>query len=472
MRALTIKSVKEQADYKKKDLASVQAARERAMKFNMTSRALGIVAARNQKNVAKALDPDVSPSLARKMVEAAAFYQAEAEAEATNPNVSEKDRLLKAASLVDKSAELVAPGDAEEEAPAEDKHAARRSVVRPQEMRRSAARAGSADKEDKRKSSPRGSVRRGEAPPVAAAASEAEAEAETEPEREGSVEGEGEGQVIVMEELAKAVAQGDEEGVNRAILKDFLEEHAPERVDEVEKMLESEGGNVDKLFTELVEQYPDPAEKTEGEGAESGSQSKSGEEDEDGVDQVEAQRREAEDAARKEQARVEAMPSDEREAYEEDKRKDAEHVREKDAMLKQQLDVYAKGGAKKSPALANARRPLAGAAAAAGAGAGAGASAKADSKADVADASKRLSKKVVESAGATKNTVAGNEGFILSAKVGGGGAAGSRNSAGRVAGSAKWAVNVQPQLLRERLRKAGVADKDIEAVMAEESEMM
>jgi hypothetical protein len=469
MRALTIKSVKEQADIKKKDLASVQAARERAMKFNMTSRALGIVAARNQKNVAKALDSDVSPSLARKMVEAAALYQAEAEAEATDPNVSERDRLLKAASLVDKSAELVAPGDADEEAPAEDKHATRRSVVRPQKMRRSAARAGSADKADKRKSSAASE----------AAAAAAEAEAETEPEREGSVEGEGEGQVIVMVELAKAVAQGDEEGVNRAILKDFLEEHAPERVDEVEKMLESEGGNVDKLFTELVEQYPDPAEKMEGEGAESGSKSKAGEEDKDEVDQVEAQRREAQDAARKEQARVEAMPSEERKAHEDDKRKEAEHMREKDAMLKQQLDVYAKGGAIKSPALANARRPLAGAAGAgagvgagSGTGTGAGASAKADSKAEVADASKRLSKKVIESAGATKNTVAGNEGFILSAKVGSGGAAGSRNSAGRVAGSAKWAVNVQPQLLRERLRKAGVADKDIEAVMAEESEMM
>jgi len=524
LRAISIRNVRDQADMKQEEVRAVQEAKRRAEKFNMTSRALGIVSARNQQTLAAALDESVSSGTARRIVEAAAMYQAAAENEITNPRLSNKQRFSNARRIVDKSSmiELSADnGDKEEEVVAPKRVSARKStsstsssllkrlsrrsskapsVAEPEEEEDEQEDAASvakpesvadqdgddadgedehdedADKEDEeedaasaveveeierasRRSSKRQSQRASTKRSSAKIKNPAILPSGTETEDETDVEYDDEGATIVMGDLAKAVAQGDEDGMNRAILKDFLKQHAPERLDEVDDLLQQyEGSNMDTLFQELMNAYPDSDDDSGQDALEKAmKEAMSGGEDEDEDENViERQRREKEEAEAAEAARQEALSKKQRAKEEAEAKAKAEHEAQQDKMLKEQLDVYAKT----NPAKKTTSEVIA------------------DKVVTEKAASKRLSKSLERASASPaaspskpapekKKSIAG--GFILSASIRN---SGSRPASERASVSSKWAVNVQPRLLRERMRKAGVAEKDIEALMSEESDML
>lgn len=69
-----------------------------------------------------------------------------------------------------------------------------------------------------------------------------------------------------MTNLQEAVKNKDESGINRAILSDFLEVHAPEELKNLDNMLKEYEGREQLLFDYYTEKYPSPAEaKKEGE---------------------------------------------------------------------------------------------------------------------------------------------------------------------------------------------------------------
>ncbi|CAK9037724.1 Uncharacterized protein SCF082_LOCUS22293 [Durusdinium trenchii] len=441
LRSLAIKTVREQSEQQKKDAQAVMEAKERAKKYVMTSRALTIVSNKNQRNLAKTFDPDVDPQLAKDMIKAVAKHQVETEAAINDPSASEKQRMSAAAKALDLP---VIESDEEDD---EDR-------VKEEPLNRSSAESSS---------------------PKAAAAEEEDEDDDEEQDAakaadddEDPEEDEDEDAGIVNEDLARAVAQGDEQGVNRAILKSFLEEHAPERLDEIDELLEKyQGLDVSQLFEELAATYPDPAEaEYEGEHKaledikESGvpepvddeqddddeGDDEDDDEEDDGLDAVERHRREAEAAEKREKDKVARMSDEEREEYFAEKERERQHAEKKDAMLKQQLDIYAKGANKENPVLSAVR--------------GATSTRR--------GVSKRVSRKVEkeEADAKPRQPSVVSEGFVLSAGEQ------KRQSAERGSASSKWAVNVQPQLLRERMKKAGVPDKDIDALLAEESDML
>mmetsp|Transcript_6101 Transcript_6101/g.10847 ORF Transcript_6101/g.10847 Transcript_6101/m.10847 type:complete len:550 (+) Transcript_6101:172-1821(+) len=496
LRAMSLKSVKEQADQKKKDMQALREAKDRAKKFNMTSRALELVTVRNQRNVSRALDSSVNPAIAKEVLEAAAFYQANSESSVTNPSLSEKKRLANAVRLVESSMVEVPSSDIESDSEEDDEE------VEPEEEDEEQAQKDDSANEDEDEDEDEDEAPKGE--------KEDEAEAD-------SLDEDG---VIVMEELAIAVAEGDEDGVNRAILKEFLEEHAPERVGEVDDLLEQyQGSNIDVLFQELVSTYPDPGQaaaegeqsalaKAMKEAAESmaaetdfnfddeldvpesepekepeqepeqepepepepeSPKEKEAEKEaevdaEEDVSPAQKVKAEAQTAEEREQAKIAAMSEDEKMDYFKEKADEKARIEKKDEMLKNQLDLYKKNTNTKTSAvkaMTEAVTPISSVA---------------------KRLSKRLSKRVSKRAGRKsvakvlgktgkakgKKSIVG-EGFILSAKID------PRKSKDRDSvnmSSSKWAVNVQPQLLRERMKKAGVADKDIDVLMSEESDML
>jgi len=62
-----------------------------------------------------------------------------------------------------------------------------------------------------------------------------------------------------LPELDNALSDGDERGVNAAVLKFFFEEHDPSRVNEIDGLLSSNQGREEAFFLELSTQYPEPA---------------------------------------------------------------------------------------------------------------------------------------------------------------------------------------------------------------------
>jgi hypothetical protein len=69
----------------------------------------------------------------------------------------------------------------------------------------------------------------------------------------------GESDAFWLPELDTAINRDDDEGINKAVLKFFFEEHDPKRVEEVDQILTSNQGREDVLFLELSAQYPEPS---------------------------------------------------------------------------------------------------------------------------------------------------------------------------------------------------------------------
>jgi len=70
--------------------------------------------------------------------------------------------------------------------------------------------------------------------------------------------------MIVMKDLKAAIDSGDEDRVNRVILEDFLKDHAPDRLVEIDELLEKyQGEKLELLFEDLTKSYPDPAEHSD-----------------------------------------------------------------------------------------------------------------------------------------------------------------------------------------------------------------
>lgn len=69
-----------------------------------------------------------------------------------------------------------------------------------------------------------------------------------------------------MSNLQEAVKNNDEGGINRAILTDFLESHAPEELEHLDEKLKEYEGREQLLFDYYTEKYPSPVDaKKEGE---------------------------------------------------------------------------------------------------------------------------------------------------------------------------------------------------------------
>mmetsp|Transcript_18161 Transcript_18161/g.23741 ORF Transcript_18161/g.23741 Transcript_18161/m.23741 type:complete len:442 (-) Transcript_18161:2389-3714(-) len=63
---------------------------------------------------------------------------------------------------------------------------------------------------------------------------------------------------IEMGDLATALESGDDDAVNRSILKTFLETNAPNELPNLEKLLVEYSGRLQELFDDLIEKYPGP----------------------------------------------------------------------------------------------------------------------------------------------------------------------------------------------------------------------
>ena len=253
---------------------------------------------------------------------------------------------------------------------------------------------------------------------------------------------------FVMEDLAKAVAEGDDDGVDRAILKTFLEEHAPARLDELEELLDKyQGQEMDVLFKELVAKYPDPAsaeQQGERNAISNILEDKTVEDNEEDVQEevqedigiIEGERRKAAQAEREEKTKIEAMTEEEKFDYFKEKEKLKEHTEKKDQMLKGHLDLYKKGGKSKNPVFSSIKKTS---------------TRKSTLRKSVSNSVERESMK--------RKSINAN-GFIVSGQID------QRNQ------NTKWAVNVSPNVLRHRMENAGATDKDIEALLASESDML
>lgn len=181
---------------------------------------------------------------------------------------------------------------------------------------------------------------------AAAAAVTAE---EAVPEEEPSID---DGAKFEMTSLNKALEQGNDDAINKAIVTDFLKEHDPAKVDEVDKIMAENKGQEGKLMQDLVAKYSDPVAteikvtaevivQIEGEG-----KTDSGKEDESlDENSIEQQRKEAERIKMDEESRIAAMDETEKKIYMEQLAAQTKHQEEKDKMLKSQLNVYGSSGA-------------------------------------------------------------------------------------------------------------------------------
>ena len=197
---------------------------------------------------------------------------------------------------------------------------------------------------------------------------EEEEEVAEDEEEEEPIQDVADGEEFEMTNLEEALEKGDEDGINVAIVTQFLEEHAPEEVDNVAAMLDENKGNEEELMDKLVGKYEDPvvqetrkvAEEVTQEEEESSQgvekeeeevvekeEEKNQEEDANSkpeVDIVEAQRLEAQRIEQEENDKLASMGDEERERYMQKIGAEAAHNEEKDKMLKQQLNIYSSAG--------------------------------------------------------------------------------------------------------------------------------
>ena len=259
---------------------------------------------------------------------------------------------------VDADSQAQAKQEAEEraleEARREEEQRLAEEAAEKEKQERQAAAAKAAEEEARAKAAAE------EAANAAAAAAAAEAEAARKAEEEAAAAKAAEeeekpvddGARFEMTSLSKALDQGNEEAINKAVVTDFLAEHDPAKLPEVDKLLEENKGKEDELMRNLAEKYSDPeateikvtAEvivqiETEGKVE---PPPPAAEESED-VDFVEQQRREAERIKLEEEAKISAMDDNEKKAYMEKLAAQAKHQEEKDKMLKSQLNVYGNG---------------------------------------------------------------------------------------------------------------------------------
>jgi hypothetical protein len=155
-----------------------------------------------------------------------------------------------------------------------------------------------------------------------------------------------------MTSLTAALDQGSEEAINKAIVTEFLQEHDPSKVADVDKLMSENKGKEGELMMDLVDKYADPVAtelkvtaevivRVESEAKQDPSPSGENED----IDFIEQQRKEAERIKADEESKIAAMDDSERKLYMEKLAAQAKHSEEKDKMLKSQLNVYGSGGA-------------------------------------------------------------------------------------------------------------------------------
>lgn len=195
LRSLAIKTNQNVSKMQRTDIKKKKETAERASKYNMTSRALSInsVNKKDQQNIAKALDPNVSPTVAKDVLSAVAHKRHEEDVQATTalvrPNKPSKNK--RSLAPPPKKSSLVAK---KEEA------------------------AGSEKKEEEK------------------------------------------AKRIEMQGVGAALAAGDENALNKAILLNFLQTNAPKMTGQVDVMLEEYKEQLEVLFDKILNKFPDAAD--------------------------------------------------------------------------------------------------------------------------------------------------------------------------------------------------------------------
>ena len=361
LRAQYIKAALDAEKIKKDDAEQ----RERAKKKNQkpgrrhTLKAVKIAVAA-QDGVAEALSYSSDPALAKQVVTAAASF-VEDQLQKEQHRVEEADRASAASA---KAAEDAGAAAAKAEAKAAEAEKSKQQQKKKKEEEAAAAAAAAkaeAEKQAEAKADaeaaaePEPEVTKetwtevahepielqfimqnsgdGDASTAAADASEAAGDGEDDAAADEPAEASGE---FEMTELREALEKDDDQAINKAIVKEFIEEHAPEKLSEVDNMLKENEGKEDQLMEKLAQEYEDPAEKIEKE-----TEEKLKEEEGNIID---AKKKEAAQAAQEEEDRIAAMDDDERAQYLAEKEAREKHQSNKDRMLKQQLNIYSAGG--------------------------------------------------------------------------------------------------------------------------------
>lgn len=181
LRALALKTPHDVSKNQKKDISTKKKVKKEHSKYKATSRSLNVVrgtTAKDQNNIAKALDPNVSPSIAKTVIKAVATRQTE------KPVIDEDD-------------DIKTDDDEDEVKLKEEKKVA----------------------------------------------------VTTEPKKK-----------VEMSGMHEALANGDDQALNRAILANFLSVHAPALEGKTDELLDQFSTSLDSLFKKLLKKFPDEAD--------------------------------------------------------------------------------------------------------------------------------------------------------------------------------------------------------------------
>lgn len=202
---------------------------------------------------------------------------------------------------------------------------------------------------------------------VAVAAVVAEPVVVAEPQPPVEVNTSKEGASFDMVQLAKALEEDDADAINKAIVVEFLQEHDPGQVDQVDGMLQQHVGSEETLMNSLADKYADIVQEELQATTEAIQEApvvvavvapvvtvqhepKHDPEDDEGEEEthlgaIEFQRQQAIKIKQQEEAKIAAMDDAEKQHYMAGLNAQAKYNEDKDRMLKSQLNVYGSGGA-------------------------------------------------------------------------------------------------------------------------------
>ncbi|KAH9260443.1 hypothetical protein BASA81_001613 [Batrachochytrium salamandrivorans] len=189
---------------------------------------------------------------------------------------------------------------------------------------------------------------------------------EKEPQSPVEINTSKEGASFDMVQLVKALEEDDADAINKAVVVEFLQEHDPSQVDQVDDMLQQHVGSEETLMNSLADKYADivqvelqatteaiqaaPIATTATAIATPIHEPKHEPEDEEGEEEmhlgaIEFQRQQASRIKQQEEAKIAAMDDAEKQHYMAGLNAQAKYNEDKDRMLKSQLNVYGSGGA-------------------------------------------------------------------------------------------------------------------------------
>lgn len=376
LRSMTIQSAMKMQQIREEDMQSIKDVKAKASKYSATSRGIALAVPRKHfDNLGHALDAYGNPKHALQLVEAVAEHVAGAEVDDPEDYVQEEE------------SHTLSAEDKMEIAETSSRRKSIKSVKSVKSVKRGSSLRASIDtmRNSITKALATHTSTKSMASEVHSDSGDTVTETEGGRSRTSSTDSTPDG--FYMSSLATAIQKGDEDEVNKAILKEFLEEHDPSRLDEVDELLLEYHGREADLFTALTEEYPDPSESfvddigggdgssfssfidtketfadgnargralgelafavvTDMENKAKAEKEKKKKKEKAAATAIEedmADSNEKEEAAKAKAARAAKRAAEELKKEEARAKTEAEHARKKDEMLKQQLKVYGKG---------------------------------------------------------------------------------------------------------------------------------